>query len=252
MGVRRIAVIALSGALLAGGTGAAIAAVDKDDGKQAEQAVLDDAAKRLNVTPDKLHDALAAAQDAQLDRAVENGELTRKQADAIKAARAESGRVLGPLGAGPHKRCKVFGPGGPGPADGGPGGPAFEMRHSLLDDVAEALGTTPAKLFAQLRAGKSIADVAEANGKSLADVRAAAKAAVKSRLDKAVRDEDLTQKQADARLEHIDQKIEAIVSDKPVRFSHKLKPHARGEVRACAPKAGDEVQKFPRPDGFSS
>ena len=46
MGGRRIAVIALSGALVAGGAGAAIARVTKDDGKKAEQEVLDDAAKR--------------------------------------------------------------------------------------------------------------------------------------------------------------------------------------------------------------
>ena len=185
-GARRIAVIALSGALVAGGTGAAVAAVGKNDGRQAEQAVLDDAAKRLDVAPDKLRDALAAAQDAQLDKAVEDGRLTRKQADAIKAARAKSGHVLGPFG-GPGLHGKHFGP-------GGPGGPKLEMRHRLLDDGAEALGTTPAKLFAQLRAGKSIADVAKANGKSLADVRTAAKAAVKTRLDKAVKDGDLTQK----------------------------------------------------------
>jgi hypothetical protein len=246
MGVRRIAVIALSGALLAGGTGAAIAAVGKNESKQAEQAVLDDAAKRLNVTPDKLHEALAAAQDAQLDRAVEAGKLTRKQADAIKAARAKSGRVLGPMGAGPHGRhFKFSGP-------GGHGGPGFEMRHGLLDDVADALGTTPAKLFAQLRAGKSIADVAEANGKSLADVRAASKAAVKTRLDKAVKDEDLTQKQADAMLEHIDKKLAAVVSDKPLRFRRHLKPRGGGEARPGALKPGDERQKFVRPDGIYS
>ena len=242
MGARRIAVIALSGALVAGGTGAAVAAVGKNDGRQAEQAVLDDAAKRLDVAPDKLRDALAAAQDAQLDKAVEDGRLTRKQADAIKAARAKSGHVLGPFG-GPGLHGKHFGP-------GGPGGPKLEMRHGLLDDVAEALGTTPAKLFAQLRAGKSIADVAKANGKSLADVRTAAKAAVKTRLDKAVMDGDLTQKQADAMLERIDEKIAAIVSDKPLRFRRHVKPRM-DEIRPGG-LAPDEVPHLVRPGGIYS
>jgi hypothetical protein len=243
MGARRIAVIALSGALVAGGTGAAIAAVGKNDERQAEQAVLDDAAKRLNVAPDKLRDALAAAQAAQLDKAVEEGRLTRKQADAIKAARAKSGRVLGPFGGhGPHGRH--FGP-------GGPGGAVFEMRHGLLDDIAEALGTTPAKLFAQLRAGKSVADVAKANGKSAAEVRTAVKAAVKTRLDKAVKDGDLTQKQADAMLEHVDEKLAAIMSGKALRLRRHGKPPA-GKIRPGRLLPGEAAPQLAPPDGIYS
>ena len=155
MGGRRIAAIALSGALLAGGTGAAIAAVTKDDEKQAEQAVLADAAKRLDVTPEKLRDALAAAQDAQLDQAVKDKLLTQEQADAIKAKRKASGSVLGlgPRG-GPHFRGgpHLFGGrhlrGGHGPKGG------------MIEDLAKALGLSTEKLFEQLRDGKSIADVA--------------------------------------------------------------------------------------------
>jgi uncharacterized protein (DUF433 family) len=207
MGARRIAAIALTGALVAGGTGVAIAAATKDDGSKAEQAVLDDAAARLNVTPEKLREALAAAQDAQIDAAVTAGTLTQKQADAIKAARKQSGHVLGPLG-GPGFRVqgKRFGP------DPGGSGFGFELRHGLLDEVADALGTTPAKLVAQLRAGKSLADVAKANGKSLDDVRSALKTAAKARLDKAVANGDLTQKQADAMLAHVDEALKAFES----------------------------------------
>lgn len=210
MGRRRIATIALSGALVAGGAGAAIAAVSKNDGKQAEQAVLDDAAKRLNVAPEKLREALGAAQDAQLDEAVKRGDLTQRQADAMKAAREQSGRVLGPFG-GPGMRHKHFGP-------GGPGGPGFGMRQGLLDDIAKALGTTPAKLFESLRSGRSVADIAKASGKSLADVRAAAKTAIKTRLDEAVKDGDLTQKQADEMLARVDEKLAAIVSGRALRL----------------------------------
>ena len=213
MRTRRIAVLALSGALVAGGTGAAIAAVTKDDAKKTEQAILDDAAKRLDVTPEKLRDALSAAQDAQLDQAVKDGKLTQKQADAIKQARKDSGRVLGGPGLrGPH------GPGGVLRLHRGPGGPGFGMRLELFEDLAKALGTTEAKLKAQLRDGKSIADVAKANGKSLADVRSAVKATVKARLDKAVKAGDLTQSQADEMLDHIADKVTAIGSAKRLRL----------------------------------
>ena len=130
MSARRIAAIALGGALILGGSGAAIAAVTKDDGEKAEQAVLDDAAKRLNVAPDKLRDALAAAQDAQLDQAVKDGKLTQKQADAIKAGRKASGHVLGgPRGdfhGGPGFPGKL-GPNGE-PGNGKFEGPRFECE----------------------------------------------------------------------------------------------------------------------------
>lgn len=245
MGARRIAVIALAGAMVAGGTGAAIAAVTRDDGKKTEQAVLDDAAKRLNVTPEKLRDALAAAQDAQIDQAVKDGKLTQKQADAIKAARKRSGHVLGPLGAGPGKR--FLGPGGHGPH-----GFPFGFGGPLIDELADALGTTPTKLFAQLRAGKSIADVAKANGKSLDDVRSALKATVKTRLDKAVASDDLTQKQADAILDRVDEQLKDLVSGRRMPGPHGHhrgfgKPPA-GAIRPGALMPGDEVPA-PAPPG---
>ena len=245
MGARRMATIALSGALVVGGAGAAIAAVTRDDGRKAEQAILDDAAKRLNVTPENLRDALAAAQDAQLDRAVEDGKLTRKQADAIKEARKRSGHVLGPVG--PPALHKHF---GPGPGRGLPG-----MRHGLLADIAKALGTTPAKLMESLRDGKSLAAIAKANGKSVAEVRAAVKSAVKTRLDKAVADGDLTRKQADRILDRVDAKLDAFAAGRPLRLHRhrhgapKLVPPP-GEMRPGALAPGDEVPRI-EPSGLS-
>ncbi|MBA3745984.1 MAG: DUF2680 domain-containing protein [Solirubrobacterales bacterium] len=213
MGGRRIAAIALSGALVAGGTGAAIAAVTKqDDFKTAEQAVLDDAAKRLDVTPQKLRAALSAAQDAQLDQAVKDGKLTQKQADAVKAKRKASGSVLGgPLGHRLH-RPHPFG-GGKG-FDHGPGRPGMPGRAGgMIGDLAKALGLSTDELFGQLRSGKSIADVAKAQGKSLDDLRSSVKAATKARLDKAVKAGDLTQTQADKMLMGLDEALRHL--DKP-------------------------------------
>jgi hypothetical protein len=237
MGARRIATIALSGALLAGGTGAAIAAVTKDEGAKAEQEVLDSAAKKLDVTPEKLRDALAAAQDEQLDAAVKAGKLTQKQADAIKAARKQSGHVLG---VGPGLKLR----GGPGPhmrgfaGPVGPGGPGLRLRGGPFGDLAKALGTTDDKLNEQLRAGTSLADIAKANGKSLADVKASLKADMKTKLDKAVKDEDLTQKQADRILDGFDEHFDAFASGKKLRFHREFR-------RGGGPPAG-----VPKPGAF--
>lgn len=209
MSARRITVIALTGALVAGGAGAAIAAISQDDAKKTEQSILDDAAKRLKVTPQALRNALSAAQDGQLDQAVKDGLLTQKQADAIKAQRKQDGRVLGgPFGRpGPHG----FGRGGPG----GPGWPHHMGVHMLFDDLAKALDLTQAKLFEQLRAGKSVADVAKSKGKSLDDVRSAVKAAAKTRADQAVKNGDITQAQADEMLSRLDDALRNIDTAKP-------------------------------------
>jgi transposase-like protein len=218
MNARRIVAIAAAGALAAGGAGVAIAAVTKDDPGKREDAVLADAAKRLNVTPQKLHDALKAAQDAQADKdlaaAVKRGDLTQKQADAIKKARSQSAHVFGPIGpggrghgpGGPGLRGHFGpGPGGPGHfrGPGGPGGPG----GGLVDDLAKALGVSDRTLMTQLRQGKSVAAIAKAHGKSLASVRSAVKAAAKTRADKAVKAGDLTRKQADALLARLDEHL---------------------------------------------
>jgi uncharacterized protein (DUF433 family) len=237
-------VFALSSALIAGGTGVAIAAVTKDDAKKSEQAVLDDAAKRLEVTPQKLRDALAAAQDAQLDQAVKDGDLTQKQADAIKAARKASGTVLGPgLRGGPWMHD------GPGPGKvfelrGGPGPRLHHLgvRGDLFDDIAKALGTTKEKIVEQLRDGKSVAEILKANGTSVADVRAAVKAAMTTRLDKAVKAGDLTRKQADEILANVDEKVAAIASGKGPRLRLRAERH---HPFGAKPPAG-----APRPGAF--
>jgi hypothetical protein len=173
-------------ALLAvAGGGAAYAATS--GGSDPRAALLKDAAKRLNVSPDQLRAALQGAAGDQLDQAVKDGKLTQAQADRMKARLKQDGGVppLGALGGGFRGRF-----GGPGP--GGPG-----IR---LDALASYLGLTPAKLRAQLEAGKSLASVAKAQGKDEAGLKAAIVAAATTQLDQAVKDGRITAKQHDALL----------------------------------------------------
>jgi len=253
MSARRIAALALTGALLAGGTGAAIAAVSKDDGKKAEDAILNDAAKRLNVAPDTLRDALSAAEEAQLDQAVKDGDLTQQQADAIKARRKASGHVLG--GGGPS-----FGHGGPRLPGGlgGPGGPGFGGHHggfgggALFPDLSDALGITNEQLRTQLRAGKSIAEIAKAQGTSLADVRTALKADAKTKADKAVKDGDITQKQADELLSHLDEALTRLGDARPRLRGHRgAGPMPDLRPGSFAPGGGDAPVHTPSDGVFS-
>jgi hypothetical protein len=231
MNLRRIVAVTAAGAIVAGGAGAAIGATTGD---KAEKEVLADAAKRLDTTPEKLRAALGAAQDAQLDKAVKAGDLTQAQADAIKARRQKSGRVLGGPG-GP----RLGGPGGPGPDGRGHRGPGGRGGGPILDDAAKALGLTRAKLVEQLRAGKSVADVAKAQGKDLAAVKSAVKAAEKARLDKAVKDGRLTQAQADEMLAHFDEHLARF--DEAGGLCPEGGPGGRGGHRGPPPPEGENA-----------
>jgi hypothetical protein len=196
----RIAAVATAGALAAAGTGVALA-TSADDAKEREQAVLEDAAGRLDVDADELRDALTAAQDAQLDAEVKAGRLTQEQADAIKQMRDRSGLVLGGPG-----RGHGHGPGGPGSGlrgdhRGGPG--------EVLGAAAKALGITEEQLVRKLRNGRTLQQIARAEGKDYADVNAAIRSAVKTELDAAVDDGKLTQQQADDMLEHLTEHLDA-------------------------------------------
>jgi uncharacterized protein (DUF433 family) len=199
---RRIAVVAAGLAIAAGG-GVAIAQTTGDSPQERERAVLEDAAGRLGVTADELRDALGAAEDTQLDAAVRAGELTQQQADAIKAWRERSGLVLGG-GFGHH-----------GPGFGlhihheGP-----EATMAALDAAAEALGLERDALLERLHDGATLSEIAQDRGVAIADVRAAARDVAKAELDRAVRDGDLTQAQADEALEAIVERIERLGSDR--------------------------------------
>jgi hypothetical protein len=200
-GMRRthIATIAAAGALAVGGTGVVVATSRSDDAKKREDAVLSDAAKRLDVQPSELRDALAKAEDAQLDADVKAGRLTQEQADAIEQHRRELGSVLGGPGPG--------GPGffhhrfGPGPGPGGPG--------DVMGAAAGAIGISEAKLFDELRDGKSLSEIAKAHGKSFDDVKAGVRDALKKHLDEEVDEGHLTRAKADDLLsrlvDHLDE-----------------------------------------------
>jgi hypothetical protein len=81
-------------------------------------------------------------------------------------------------------------------------------------DIAKALGITAQELRTQLKSGKKLSEIATAKGKTLDDVKAAVKVTLKTRLDKAVADGKLTQTQADDRLAHVDDFVDAIESGK--------------------------------------
>ena len=238
---RRTVVLLGSVAAVAAGSVGAIAATTNDEAKKAEAEVLSDAAKDLGVKSDDLRKALSDALNAQLDKAVKTGKLTQEQADAIKKRRAESGTVL-PLGPG------LRGPHGHG-LRGGPGFGRDHMREEMAA-IAKVLGISTTELREQLRAGKTIAQIAKAENKDLADVKAAMKKVDLAELDAAVKAGRLTKAERDEIAKDLDARIDDKVNGRmrPGRHGHGGRGHGPGHGPGFgAPPAGNENGSAPAP-----
>jgi polyhydroxyalkanoate synthesis regulator phasin len=189
---------AVAAAAIAGG-GAAVAATELRSPSQESQAIVNDAAAQLGVQPQALSNALKKALENRVDAAVADGRLTKEQGDALKQ-RIESGQA--PL---------FFGPGFGGPHRGG--------HLGDLDAVASYLGVTEDQLRTQLQSGKTLADVAKAQGKSVDGLIDALVAAAKEHLDDAVAEGRLTKAQENQILADLKQRITDRVNGKLPQFN---------------------------------
>jgi hypothetical protein len=162
--LRKQLTVGLLGAAVVAGGGIAYAATQSSDPRDA---YLNDVAKRLNVTPEKLREAMKGASLDQVERAVKDGKLTQEQADAVKK-RIEAGGGVRPI-AGPGffrgGRGKLELHGGPGPGFG------FKAFGAELDAVAKYLDLSTAALRKQLADGKSLADIAKAQNKDVGGLK---------------------------------------------------------------------------------
>lgn len=190
-----VAVLALAGG------GAALAATQLGTPKEESQAVVDDVAKQLGVQPSELSAAIEQALENRLDEAVAAGRLTQEQADRMKE-RLRSGDV--PLFG--HGLRGMHGP-GHGIARGG---------H--LEAAASYLGLSEAALREQLEAGKTLAEVAKARGKSVDGLVDTLVADAKKELDEAVAAGRIDEERRDDILERLEERLTAMVNgERPAR-----------------------------------
>ncbi len=84
----------------------------------------------------------------------------------------------------------------------------WDRSWTMFDTAAEALGLTPEQFFAELHTGKTLAEIAEAQGVDLEAVQEAMNAAradaMREAIQQAVEDGRITQEQADWLLEGLD------------------------------------------------
>jgi hypothetical protein len=185
---RIAAVVAAAG--LAAGAGAAVAATQAGPQQQSE-AIVADAAGQLGISSAKLTAALQKALENQVDAALSAGTITQAQADQLKSA-IESGQM--PL-------LGLRGPGGHGLG-----------RGADLSTAASYLGVTVADLQGSLASGKSLADVAKAQGKSVSGLVSVLVDPAKQRLDDAVSAGRLSDAQRKSILADLQQRIEDLVN----------------------------------------
>ena len=184
----QVVVIVVVAAIMAVGAGVAVAGGGLGAASD-RQAFLNDVAKRLNVTPAELKAALEGAYADRLDAAVAAGKLTKEQADALKL-RAKGGGL--PL-FGLHHRGGFGG----GPGGGRHGATALAGIAKYVAGISKYLGLTPAELRAELAKGKTLAQIAKAQGKSVDGLTKQLAAGLTAKLDAAVKAGRLTQAQAD-------------------------------------------------------
>jgi polyhydroxyalkanoate synthesis regulator phasin len=188
----------IAGALvLAAGVGAAgaVAAARALDANEESQAVIDDAADQLGVESSELSDALREALKNRVDEAVEEGRLTEEQAAQLKE-RIDSGET--PL---------IF----PGFGRHGHGGPGHVGHVGKLDAAAEHLGITEAQLRERFEDGDTLAEIARAEGKSVAGLVDALVAEATEKIDQAVEDGRLTQEQATELKDGLEERTQDLV-----------------------------------------
>ena len=149
----------------------------------------DDAAARTQ----RIKDALAGL--------VKDGTLTQAQADKVAGTLAASG---------------------PGAFGGGRGHHGFGRPGVALTAAAKALGMSESDLFAQLRAGKSLAAVAKDKGVAVDKVVDALVAEAQQKIADAVKAGRITQAQADQRLKDLEarvtERVNAVRPQGPGRF----------------------------------
>jgi hypothetical protein len=206
--LKRKWLIAAGGAVAVVALGAGVVMAQTPTGNGTGSTFLDRVAQKLGIDTPKLQKAITDTRNEDVDAAVQNGDLTQKQADALKE-RMQNAPGFGGRGFG--------GPGGPEGfgAHGGPKGfgPGFGM--GLADapqKFADFLGITLDQLKAELQAdGATIANVAEAHGKSRDQLKTFITDSARAKLDEAVKNGDLTQKRADAALTMLNENLDKLI-----------------------------------------
>lgn len=243
--LKRKWLIAAGGAVAVVALGAGVVMAQTPTGNGTGSTFLDRVAQKLGIDTPKLQKAITDTRNEDVDNAVTNGDLTQKQADALKR-RMENAPGFGERGFGP----KGFGPHGGSEGFGFAFGPGMGDMHQKLADLADFLGISTDALTTELRAdGATLATVAEAHGKSRDQLKTFMTDAAKARLGEAVGNGDLTQKRADEMLAMLNDTLDKMIDGNFPIFRHGFRGHKgmhegmhRNDAQPNAPAPHDGME----------
>ena len=157
----------------------------------------------LGVDQTKLETALKTASNNTVDEMLKNQDITKTQADQLKAQVATGNSPFFGANRFDERRPGMMGRGDP--RNGGRGGvagmntrPDANISHvSLLESAAKALNLSIVQLDAQLRSGQTLTSLATTQKVSLETVKTAVITNLKTQLDTSVKAGAITQTVAD-------------------------------------------------------
>ena len=203
------------GAVLAQVSPPTPAASATSDGRP--DALLGALASKLGKSVDELRAAVVAAQKDLVDQAVAAGRLTPDQAARLKQRIDQTG------GRGVLRDRPLGGKATPR---------GVEPLRQAMAGLAQFLNVDARQLGQELRAGKSLADVAKDHGKSRDQLKQYLTDQARARADQAVKDGRLTQERASKLLSNLSQRIDKMIDRVP------KKPAAGQRGPGKAPRGG--------------
>ncbi len=227
--IAALAIVLVSAALIGGGIGLAVAQGEDTP----VQTFLGRVAEKLGIGEDELRSAMTEAQQDIIDERVAEGRLTAEQGERLRERIEEKGLLS------PRDR--------------------FGIRDRFCDRVldcirdrvgdrhgrltveaaATVLGMEPEDLLSELKEGSTLAQVAEEQGMPLDEFTAAMLAQVQQQLDALVVEGKLTQEQADAIYERIENNIDRVVNAQPGA------PARRAEAKATMKPSPSDFTSWP-------
>ena len=185
--------------------------------------LLDRVAEKLGVSHDQLTTAFTDAETELIDEAVADGRLTEEQGDRLKERIQEYGPFPPPM-LRHHGRCHGARP--------------------VVQAAAQVLDLEPQAVIDQLKGGKSLAEIAQAQGMSVDRFTAALADAVHTKLNDKVSAGELTQERADEILQKFSENVDEIVN-------HHL-GDADGPPCLRGPHGGGQGEEEPAPSNSPS
>lgn len=188
-----IAAAAVILVLAAVALGGAVTSAQGDEGPL--QTFLARVAEKLGISEEELTTAMKEARLEMIDEAVAEGRLSEEQADRLRE-RVEAGAIL-PLRPPAHH---------PRP------GTCQRAVNFGLEAAAQVLGMEKGQLIQEIRSGKSLAEVAEAQGMTVEEFKEAFLSQIETQLDELVAQGKLSGEQAERILQRVEENIDRIVN----------------------------------------